>query len=122
MDIVNEYFYKFYPEDHDTNWTFSYSINGGGRSYNGITETIFPSIECNDGFRMSVQGHFGAYSFPNEDFADEYLSVEILCPQEELFGSGDECGNKFLYGHVPIMTVIAVIEKHGGMKMIGDNK
>ena len=121
-DIVNDYLKKFYPAEEDRQQEhFRYSsMLGGMLEYADRTvSTIFPAIVCNDGFRLSVQGHFGAYSSPRDDFADEYSACEIMCAQELLFEearNGEQCGEEFIYPYIPIKTIVSVIEKHGGMK------
>lgn len=121
LDIVNEFFHKFYPEDYKTNWETRWCGSDIGREYQTLDRSyIFPKIICNDGFGMSVQGHFGAYSFPRDDFADFYTNVEIL-----IEGNGDTILNEFgrvevydtytLYPYIPISYVIRCIESHGGI-------
>lgn len=122
-DIVNEFFRKHYPSDYATAWQTEYLAAGEhGRSYIGNEKrsTIFPMIVCADGFSMSVQGHFGAYSYPSDDFAERYGSVEIfhLSAPEPLFG--EHCreyadGITSPMGYVPVWVVNAVIKKHGGL-------
>lgn len=121
MDVVNAHFKKFYPAEFDEEcWEFS-SMLGGMRSYRapGVS-SIFPAIVCADGFKISVQGHAGAYSSPRDDFADEYSSVEIGFPSahEELLipyhdGDGDQTNSVF--GFVPVSVAIDIINKHGGI-------
>ena len=123
LDPINSYFRQFYPEDADTNWQTEYCVGSCGRRYfGGSGKNIFPAIECADGFTLSVQGHFGAYSYPKDDFADGdgYSHVEVMCPNEPLFGdNGYEVGDEFVYGFVPVHLVLSVIDKHGGSKAIG---
>ncbi|NTG07181.1 hypothetical protein [Rhizobium rhizogenes] len=117
-DPINVYFRKFYPEDADANWEMEYCVGSYARRYRGASgKTIFPAIECADGFKLSVQGHFGAYSFPRDDFADldGYSLVEVMSPHEpDFMVRGSQVGEEFIYGYVPVERVLAVIEKHGG--------
>lgn len=119
-DLVNAHFRKFYPADWDSNWETEYCAGSYNRRYQGdrnLVSTIFPAMICADGFTMSVQGHFGAYSEPRDDFAKHYNSVEIMCPAEPLLEvhGGHACGDEMIYGYVPIETVAKIIEKHGGL-------
>ena len=115
-DYVNEYFKRFYPADHAEQWETCYLSCGSGRRYTGnLASNIFPRMVCADGFEMSVQGHFGAYSSPRDDFANEYSAVEIMCAQVDDFGGGEPCDSEFVYAYVPVQTVNAFIEKHGGL-------
>lgn len=121
MDVVNAHFRKFYPADWDTNWEPHSGVGGYcerrycGERFGPNVSVIFPRITCADGFSTSVQGHSGGYSYPRDDFAEEYLQVEILGPECPEFGDGNMCGDEWLYGYVPIKKVVAVIEAHGGM-------
>jgi hypothetical protein len=118
-DIVNTFFRAHFPADAAENWEMEYCGSGlYGRRYKGEKTHIFPAIECADGATFSVQGHFGAYSSPREDFADEgYRTVEVLCDEEPLFAdySGGEVGERHLYGYVPTVLVCQVIALHGGL-------
>lgn len=122
MDIVNEFFHRHYPSPE--------AIKATDRRWNGIGEEIkvpgfnnaFPEIVCADGLKMSVQGHYGAYSHPRDDFADEYRSVEILCPvnADPLFltyGRKPEYydGIEELWAYCPVELVCRIIEAHGGI-------
>ena len=116
-DCVNKFFRKHYPSDYATNWKMQPISDDYGREYRTRDGSyIFPLLVCADGFSMSVQGHFGAYSYPRDDFAERYESVEVweLSDREPLFDDyGD--GSSPL-GYVPVRIVVAVIEKHGGIK------
>lgn len=122
-DIVNDYFKRFYPDPIDRS-RFEYtSMLGGMERYNvnGVS-SIFPEMVCADGFKMSVQGHYGAYSCPRDDFADHYSSVEVGFPSERedllmpFIDGGEETDpTTTVYGYVPIGIVEKVIEKHGGL-------
>lgn len=118
-DIVNDYFKRFYPAD----WKDAWSMDSIGRRYTGDTKasTIFPKIECADGFSLSVQGHHGAYSNPRDDFAPRYETVEcmgdpkadeLLAPFERDCNGGSDW---MVYPYVPVEVIVALIEKHGGL-------
>jgi hypothetical protein len=121
-DTVNEFFRKHYPADWNTAWEMEYCVGSGARKYKGKeAETIFPNMVCADGLSLSVQGHWGAYSMPRDDFADEYHAVEIMGPKkaDELLAEYErDCnavGDEMIYPYVPVRVVCAVIEKHGGL-------
>ena len=122
MDIVNSYFKRFYPNDLlDSAFEFSTMLGGMRRYRDRTAETVFPRMECADGFSMSVQGHAGAYSRPRDDFADLYTMVEVGFPSaaEDLLMPYVEDADRpteTVYGFVPIRVVEQVIEKHGGLK------
>lgn len=123
-DIVNDFFKRFYPSDAQLE---SAKVRGGfcgiARSVDGV-DNIFPMMVCADGFSMSVQGHYGAYSIPRDDFALNYTSVEVGYPSEriaELMPYIDGDPNTIdptntLYGYVPVDVVVSLIEKHNGLK------
>lgn len=122
-DIVNAFFHRSYPPDWRTAWALR-SIGGVyAREYAGDrSKTIFPEMVCADGLRLSVQGHFGAYSYPRDDFAEEYLKVEVMGPKNIdglLAPFEQECNSvgedRMIYPYVPVSVVTAVIEKHGGL-------
>lgn len=122
MSVVNEFFRKYYPADWDSAWaTRSLGAGSYGREYTGDRDAnsrIFPEMECADGFKMSVQGHYGAYSYPRDDFADRYLQVEIMCRREEAFeelGRGYDVGEERIYPYVPVEVVERAIAAHGGL-------
>lgn len=80
-----------------------------------------PAIECNDGFRISVQASDGAYCAPRVTADIEYSKFECGYPsaavpelQEWKDGDGDDTGT--VYGYVPVGVIVALIEKHGGIK------
>ncbi len=117
-DIVNEYFHRFYPPVIDPQ-KLRYSMVGFEYE-DRTTRTIFPAMECADGFKMSVQGHWGAYSQPRDDFADHYAKVEVMVfgGTEPLFDaerSAEVYDGDAIYGYIPVSVVAAVIEKHGGL-------
>lgn len=124
-DPINAYFHRFYPTNLDPE-RFRFCDMVMGEEYDAPDDEtrrkrIFPAIVCADGFVMSVQGHFGAYSRPKDDFADKYENFEVLCPEEPLLSGymdtdlGDRGVN---HAHVPLDVVLAVIEKHGGAPCI----
>lgn len=120
-DLVNDYFKRFYPANlgddafDDKYW----SMLGVMRRHKNAVN-IFPRMVCADGFSMSVQGHYGAYSTPRDDFAGHYTRVEVGFPssQEELlmpFMDGDGDPTNSVYGYVPIDVIEQIVAKHGGL-------
>lgn len=104
MDIVNEHFKKH-------------------------KEWPRPAMECADGFHISVQAHYGAYCQPRpvrlDDDIEEFFKVECgfpSAPVPELaeWKDGDKenrmTDSESVFGYVPVAAVIALIEKHGGLK------
>lgn len=116
-DIVNAFFKPFYPPKPYQWDDFSYGSVGLEWQHRGKPSTIFPAMKCADGFEMSVQGHYGAYSHPRDDFADRYSSVEIMCKADPLLDEhgGHECADEMIYGYVPVELVEKVIASHGGL-------
>jgi hypothetical protein len=120
-DIVNDFLRKYYPADAFTAWEMRSLGSDYGREYTGdrnANSRIFPEMECADGFKMSVQGHFGAYSYPRDDFAESYSQFEIMSKAEpvlEALGRGYDVGEYRIYPYVPLEAVLRVIESHGGL-------
>lgn len=128
LDLVNSYFRQFYPADWKENWSSEWCVGNTARRHCGGARTIFPEMVCADGFKLSVQGHFGAYSYPRDDFAVSYLQVECLGPKQadELLSPFErECNaigdDEMIYPYVPVEVIVALIEKHGGLSQaLGD--
>ena len=82
-------------------------------------------IRCADGHSISVQGHWGAYSEPRGT-GGPWLSVECGFPMDagdryvspgpalEQYADSDDANGNTVYGYVPIETVAAWIDAHGG--------
>jgi len=78
-----------------------------------------PTIECADGFRMSVQASAGHYCTPREN-EGPYDEVEVGFPNKEeplLVPYAEDASRltQTVYPYVPLDTVIKVIQKHGGV-------
>jgi hypothetical protein len=120
-DAVNDYFRRFYPADWDTNCEPEGCGNGWERRYQGKSaDTIFPLMCLADGLEISVQGHFGAYSYPRGDFEEAYRQVEILGPPgiPELGAYERACnavGERMIYPFVPVEIVSEMITARGGL-------
>ena len=123
VDIINAFFKRHYPANLSSEKFRRSAMRGGmmneyvGNSF----ERIFPEMKCADGFHMSVQGHYGAYSRPRDDFAEHYTHVEVGFPseREELLmpyidGGRDTDPTDTVYGYVPVEVVALIIMAHGG--------
>lgn len=120
-DIVNDYFKRFYPsQELRDNVEARYSACGFSQRVDGY-HNVFPAMKMADGLELSVQGHWGAYSFPRDDWAEEYVMVEVMGPPkaDELLAPYErECnavGDEMIYPAVPVHVVVKIIEKHGGL-------
>ncbi len=120
-DPVNAYFKQYYPPKDvldSTEW--EYGSVGRVLRIPGYSN-IFPAMVMADGLALSVQGHHGAYSWPRDDFADEYTMVEIMGPRkaDDLLApferDHNSVGDQMIYPSVPVSVVAAIIEKHGGL-------
>lgn len=106
MDIINEFHKQHRKEERIRD-----------RAY----RSPIPAIECNDGFRISVQASEFAYCAPRVTDEIEYYKFECGFPSAEVpelrewrDGDGDDVDNVF--GYVPVAVIVALIEKHGGIK------
>ena len=77
-------------------------------------------VICADGFRMSVQGHEGAYCEPRLNNQKKYNLVEIGFPSKEEplimpWVEDESRPTGTIYGYVPVEIVTNVIVKHGGL-------
>ena len=77
-----------------------------------------PRVTCADGFTVSVQAGECLYCSPRDN-AGPWVSVECGFPSEasELLAPYAEDPSKpteTVYGYVPIRTVVALIDEHGG--------
>ena len=121
-DIVNEWFKKFYPAKIDMAKMEYEGMLGGMWRYNDYdVSKIFPPMVCADGFKMSVQGHCGAYSHPRDDFAKHYTAVEVGYPSERvedlmpyIDGEGSN-PTETVYGYVPVEVIEKIVAAHGGL-------
>jgi len=132
-DIVNAWFHKHYPPDLKPE-QFRPDWYGGSvwQRYEGPHTgcRIFPGMVCADGFSLSVQGHFGGYCYPGDDFANHYETVEVFCVsapdpilnewarRNDRNWDGDpapRAGMDTPMNRVPIAVIERVIAAHGGL-------
>ena len=79
--------------------------------------TIRPRVSCLDGFSMSVQASSLHQCRPKEDGLIVYETVEVGFPsqsEELLLPFREKLSGGRIHFNVPIATIDAVIEKHGG--------
>jgi hypothetical protein len=92
------------------------------RETNGGDYPLTRRIECNDGFHISVQANRGAYCEPRHTEGFPYRLVECGFPSEpvpslhEWKDSSNSDDTQTVYGYVPVETVIALLNEHGGIK------
>ena len=78
----------------------------------------YQRLECKDGFTVSVQASEINYNEPRDNIGP-YSSVELGFPSEAepllmryAEDPQDPCGS--IYGWVPSVVILQVIQKHGG--------
>ena len=72
---------------------------------------LFPTFECADGMRYSIQASRGHYCTPKEDGAERYSSVEVYGRKS----NGDRITLN-PEGWVAVSTMNKRIHRHGGPK------
>ena len=100
MNIVNEYLNNNRTEKHP--W-------------------LTKKLECNDGFKMSVQASEFHYCTPRIN-TDRYYEFEVGFPTEKedlLMPYAEDYDNPTdtVYGYVPIEVIEEIITKHGGIQV-----
>ena len=78
---------------------------------------LIPSHTCKDGFKISIQGHYGAYSKPREECSNiyQYESMEIKTSEQvESLKKYQDGEDSTIYGYVPLELIEALIVEHGG--------
>ena len=90
------------------------------RTWYGERWCIRPSMECADGFTISVQASDFHYCSPRISGADQYENVELGFPNMEDpiikdYAEDPDDLTHTVYGYVPIKVVNKLIEKHGGI-------
>ena len=79
-----------------------------------------PALVCKDGFKVSVQASATHYCNPRDNDGP-YTEFELGFPSEqdsliqEYAGEADKPTDT-VYGHVPLTTVLSLLEKHGGVE------
>lgn len=83
-----------------------------GDSYRKPSERLL----CKDGFSLSAQGNQFTYSTPRS-IDGPYTHVEVGFPsrREPLLDEYGDYESDDVYGWVPVETVLAIINKHGGL-------
>lgn len=88
-------------------------------TFDGSPYQIRPRIVCKDGFSMSVQGHFGAYSKPRQNnIFFETLEIGFPSHKEPLiseFAENQRDLTETVYPYVDTEIIQQVIDKHGGI-------
>lgn len=92
-------------------------------STSNLGDYPFPrtSIQCNDGFSISIQASACHYCRPRRTFEGPYTEVELgypSCSEELLIPyMEDDCcePENTVYPYVPVVVVDRVIKKHGGI-------
>ena len=78
-----------------------------------------PSIICNDGFEMSVQGSKTHYSSPRDNsYLFEAMEIGFPSVKEDLiieYAESKDSPTQTVYGWVPTDIIQKVIDKHGGI-------
>ena len=80
----------------------------------------YQTIECSDGFTMSVQAGRGAYCSPRND-EGPYSEVEVGYPSSKCnilmpYAENPDRPEQTVYGYVPADKIVKCIEAHGGME------
>ena len=74
--------------------------------------SMFPTIQCNDGFSVSVQASEFHYCMPRND-----KGLGFPSEREELiikWAENDDIPKETVYGWVPVSVLLELIEKRGG--------
>lgn len=105
MDIVNR-FHKWQRKDTEIR----------NRPYR---EPIAAAV-CKDGFMISIQASEYSYCSPRVTADCQYSAFELGFPNMDVpelaewkDGEGDD--KQTVYGYVPVRTILALLEKHGGL-------
>lgn len=77
-----------------------------------------PRVQCADGFHMSVQTSDGHYCRPRQNTGPWSL-VEVGYPSGPVpelakYKDGEYPDTEAVFGYVPVSTVAAIIDRHGG--------
>lgn len=85
-----------------------------------------PRAICKDGYSISIQAGYFYYSNPRKDGSDYYYEVELGFPNMEddiiKAYAEDEDYMHTVYGYVPVEIVDKLLEKHGGIVALRENK
>jgi len=86
-----------------------------------MMKELNPTIKCQDGFTMSVQGSQFSYALPREDDpTDGYTHVECGFPSSTpvtpaLLDYAEYGNNEGIYPYTPVEVVQAELDAHGGI-------
>lgn len=113
MDIINQ----FYREQYDAVPAHEKDPSG----YRGHRYVVVPRCEFNDGYHVSIQAGDGKYSTPRITDYPEYDAFELGFPSapDDLLTEYAEDAKRptdTVYGYVPVRVLLALCEKHGGIK------
>jgi hypothetical protein len=84
---------------------------------------VVDRCEFNDGYHISIQAGHGKYSTPRISDYPEYMAFELgfpSAPDDLIQGHAEDPARptETVYGYVSTETVVALAEKHGGIKGI----
>jgi hypothetical protein len=85
---------------------------------------LLPRAVCADGFSVSIQADFDKYCRPRVSLVDlsGYEAFELGYPSsdDELISEFIEYGGSSVYGFVPEGVVEQLVDKHGGIVVMGE--
>ena len=106
-------------EEHPVNQTMKCEQLDYGNRLGKEWYIMRSTIECDDGFRISIQASSSHYSIPRTK-ADAYTHVELGFPSEaddliKPFAEDFDDYTQTVYPYVPAYVVLALLQKHGGI-------
>lgn len=84
--------------------------------------TLLRAVQCNDGFKVSIQASATHYCTPRDNVPFScYTAYELGYPSEaddllQEYAENPGKPTETVYGYVPHHVVAQLIEKHGGIK------
>jgi len=91
-------------------------------TFSNTRHSVRPRAECADGFSVSIQGGTEYHYCEPRELCNKYEEVELGYPSEReeslipyMDGGEGTDPTETVYGWVPIETVEAVVQKHGGI-------
>lgn len=93
-------------------------IEGYGVCTRDGGKEILPSIECQDGTVISVQGSYSSYCEPRDNMGRYYLLDIAMSSKIEVPSSWkrQDLGGRANYGYVPAEDLRRFVETHDGVK------